>query len=108
MLFTVTGTANTGFRRVYNINDILTAVEDAAPLLSKVTVVYSAAQIKYYIEGTVADAADHTENAAITAAADTLTAVTLTPAEIVKLIQVSEAAKMMSVGADGSGELAVL
>ena len=80
-------------------NDILTAVKDAAPLLSKVTVVYSASQIKYYIEGTNADAADHTENAAITAAADTLTAVTLTPAEIVKLIQVSEAAKMMSVGA---------
>lgn len=53
----------------------------------------------YYVEGTNNEAEDHTENAAITAAADTLTKIQLVPAEIVKMIQVSEAAKLMSVPA---------
>ena len=47
--------------------------------------------------GTTNAAADHTENAAITPAADTLTSVTLTPSEIVKMIQVSDAAQQMSI-----------
>ena len=80
-------------------NDIIDHVRENAPLLDKVSVVYSASQVSYYIEDTVNDAINHTENAAITAAADTLTKVTLNPSEIVKMIQISEAVKMMSVDA---------
>lgn len=80
-------------------NDIMTAVKQRAPLLQKMTVIYSAVSLSYYVEGTVNAAGDHTENAAITAAADTLTKVSLVPGEIVKLIQISEAAKAMSVDA---------
>lgn len=80
-------------------NDIMTAVKQRAPLLQKMTVIYSAVSLTYYVEGTVNDAADHTENAAITAAADTLTKIVLNPGEVVKMIQISEAAKKMSVDA---------
>lgn len=80
-------------------NSIMSVVRDHAPILERMTVLYSAANISYYVEGTNNDAEDHTENAEITAAADTLTKVDLSPTEIVKLIQVSEAAKVMSVTA---------
>lgn len=80
-------------------NAIMEVVRDHAPLLARMTVIYSASNLTYYVEGTNNAAADHTENATITAANDTLTKVTLVPAEIVKLIQVSEAAKVMSVNA---------
>lgn len=84
---------------VMTANSIMSVVRDHAPILERMTVLYSAANISYYVEGTNNDAEDHTENAAITAAADTLTKVDLSPTEIVKLIQVSEAAKVMSVTA---------
>lgn len=90
-------TASNGAVSQLVVNDIMSVVRDHAPLLQRITMVYSAAKITYYIEGTNAAATDHTENAAITAATDTLTSVTLSPAEIVKLIQVSEAAKQMSI-----------
>ena len=79
------------------VNDIMTVVRDHAPLMEHITMIYSGSKITYYIEGTNAAAADHTENAAITAAADTLTSVSLTPAEIVKMIQVSDSAQQMSI-----------
>lgn len=81
------------------VNDIMTVVRDHAPLLERVTVVYSASKITYYVEGTVSEAQDHTENATISADSDTITAVSLTPAEITKLVQVSESARQMSVAA---------
>lgn len=79
------------------VNDIMSVVRDHAPFMERITMVYSGAKITYYVEGTNEAAADHTENAAITAAGDTLTAVELTPAEIVKLVQVSDAAQQMSI-----------
>ena len=84
---------------VMTANAIMSAVRDHAPILSRMTVIYSAVNLTYYVEGTNNEAQDHTENAAITAAADTLTKIQLVPAEIVKMIQVSEAAKLMSVTA---------
>lgn len=84
---------------VMTANSIMSVVRDHAPILERMTVLYSAANISYYVEGTNNAAEDHTENATITAAADTLTKVDLSPTEIVKLIQVSEAAKVMSVTA---------
>ena len=92
-------TAANGAISVITANAIMDVVRDHAPILEKMTVVYSPSNINYYIEGTNNDAADHTENASITAAADTLTKISLVPAEIVKMIQVSESAKVMSVDA---------
>lgn len=81
------------------VSDIMRVTRDHAPLLQHVTVIPSAAKLTYYIEGTNIAATDHTENAAITPSADALTKVELTPTEIVKLIQISEAAKQMSIPA---------
>lgn len=80
-------------------NAIMEVVRDHAPLLARMTVIYSPVNLTYYVEGTNNDAQDHTENATITAANDTLTKIQLVPAEIVKLIQISEAARVMSVDA---------
>lgn len=81
------------------VNDIMSVVRDHAPLLERITMVYSASTITYFVEGDTAAAEDHTENEQITPASDTLVKVTLNPAEIVKLVQVSYAAKKMSVPA---------
>ncbi|MFR7478301.1 MAG: phage major capsid protein [Acutalibacteraceae bacterium] len=81
------------------VNDIMTVVRDHAPLMERITMVYSASKITYYVEGTINPAKDHTENATITPDADTLTPVELTPAEITKMVQVSDAARQMSVPA---------
>lgn len=81
------------------VNDIMTVVRDHAPLMQRITMVYSSSAITYYVEGTVNEAKAHTENTTITANNDTLVKVTLTPAEITKLVQVSDAARQMSVGA---------
>lgn len=81
------------------VNDIMSVVRDHAPLLQKITLIYSNAKITYYVEGDNAEAEDHTENAAITPASDTLTPVELDPKEIVKMIQVSESAQKMSIPA---------
>ena len=92
-------TSGNGAISVITANAIMSAVRDHAPLLDRMTIVYSASNISYYVEGTNTEAEDHTENAAITAANDTLSKVSLAPGEITKLIQVSESAKAMSVDA---------
>ena len=79
------------------VNDIMSVVRDHAPLMDRITMIYSGSKITYYVEGTNNAASDHTENAAITAAADTLTSISLAPSEIVKMIQVSDAAQQMSI-----------
>ena len=90
-------TASNGAISTLVVNDIMSVVRDHAPLMDRITMVYSGSKITYYVEGTTSAAAEHTENGTITAASDTLTSVSLTPAEIVKLIQVSDSARNMSV-----------
>lgn len=92
-------TASNGAISTLVVNDIMSVVRDHAPLLQKITLIYSNAKITYYVEGTNNDAQDHTENATISAAADTLTPITLDPKEVVKLIQISETAKQLSIPA---------
>ena len=79
------------------VNDIMDVVRDHAPLMERITMVYSGSKITYYVEGTTNAAVAHTENETITPAADTVTPVELSPAEIVKMIQVSGAAQAMSI-----------
>ena len=63
-------------------NAIMEVVRDHAPLLERMSVVYGSAAMTYYVEGTNNDAEDHTENAQIT-----------------KMVQISDAARAMSVPA---------
>ena len=80
-------------------NEIISKVKKLAPMLNEVTLLHVKGAVKFAVEGTNHDAAIHKENAAITAAADTLTTVTLTGYEIIKLVQISDTVMTMSIAA---------
>lgn len=80
-------------------NEIISKVKKLAPMLNEVTLLHVKGAVKFAVEGTNKDAEIHKENAAITAAADTLTTVTLTGYEIIKLVQISDTVMTMSIAA---------
>lgn len=80
-------------------NEIISKVKKLAPMLNEVTLLHVKGAVKFVVEGTNNEAAIHTENAAITPAADTLTTVTLSGYEIVKLVQISDTVMTMSIAA---------
>lgn len=80
-------------------NEIISKVKKLAPMLNEVTLLHVKGAVKFVVEGTNNDAAIHTDNAAITPAADTLTTVTLSGYEIVKLVQISDTVMTMSIAA---------
>ena len=79
------------------VNAIMDVVRQHAWLMERSTTIYANSKLTYYIEGTTAEAKDHTENAAITPDVDTLVKIDLTPAEICKMVQVSDSASQMSI-----------
>lgn len=92
-------TVASGATATITANRIMDVVRDHAWLLERTTTIYANGKIEYYVEGTNNKAEDHTENTAITPAADTLTKITLSPAEITKMIQVSAASAALSIDA---------
>lgn len=80
-------------------NDIMKKAHQVAPLLGEITLLHIPGGVTYAVEGTTADAAEHTENASQTAASDTLVKVTLTGYEVTKYIQVSKTVKRMTIPA---------
>ena len=80
-------------------NEIISKVKKLAPMLNEVTLLHVKGAVKFVVEGTNNDAAIHTENAAITPDADTLTTVTLSGYEIVKMVQISDTVMTMSIAA---------
>lgn len=80
-------------------NEIISKVKKLAPMLNEVTLLHVKGAVKFAVEGANNDAVIHEENAAITAAADTLTTVTLTGYEIIKLVQISDTVMTMSIAA---------
>lgn len=79
--------------------EIISKVKTLAPMLGEVTLLQVSGAVKFAVEGANACAALHTENAAITGAADTLTTVSLSGYEIVKLVQISDTVMTMSISA---------
>ena len=67
-----------------------------APILQRCKIFHVPGNFKFAIEGTNDEAALHTENAAITAASDSLGSVSLTGYEIVKLVKASRACSEMA------------
>lgn len=80
-------------------NEIISKVKKLAPMLNEVTLLHVKGAVKFVVEGTNNDAEIHTENATITPAADTLTTVTLSGYEIIKLVQISDTVMTMSIAA---------
>ena len=98
-------------KRAYATSDTHTAiptiVADAffeelkklAPMISHITLMRVAGDVKFIAQGTRNVAAKHTENSTVTAAADTIVSVTLGAFEFIKVIGISENAANMSVDA---------
>ena len=95
-------------KRVYEQRAYSTAANSALPIIPETTAnqiikkMYEVAPILQrckIVEGTNSDAALHTENANITAASDSLTSVSLTGYEIVKLVKASRASSEMALSA---------
>ena len=88
-------------------NAVPTAVSDKfferlkklAPMLSEITLLQVAGNIKFIAEGVRTTASIHTENSAVAPAADTTVSVTLGGQEFMKVIRISKAAETMSINA---------
>lgn len=88
-------------------NAVPTAVADKffekmkklAPMLSEITLMRVAGNLKFMAEGVRSSASIHTENTAVAPADDTLVSVQLGGYEFMKVIRISAAAKAMSVNA---------
>lgn len=74
-------------------------IKKLAPMLSEITLMQVAGNIKFMAEGTRNAAQLHTENSAVAPANDTLVSVQLGGNEFMKVIRISQAAMTMSVNA---------
>jgi len=70
-----------------------------APMLSEITLMRVAGNLKFVTQGTRNAASKHTENSAVSAAGDTVVTVTLGGYEFMKVIGISKAASAQSVDA---------
>ena len=70
-------------------NKFFEKMKKIAPMLNEITLMRVAGNLKFVAEGTRNDASKHTENSAVTPAADTVVSVTLGAFEFLKVIQIS-------------------
>ena len=80
-------------------NEIIKKMYEVAPILQRCKIFHVPGNFKFAVEGTNNDADLHAENAAISAAADTLSSVSLTGYEITKLVKASRATANMTINA---------
>ena len=80
-------------------NEIIKKMYEVAPILQRCKIFHVPGNFKFAVEGANSDAAIHSENAAITVAADNLGSVSLTGYEIVKLVKASRATVNMTIAA---------
>lgn len=78
---------------------IIRKMYEVAPILQKCRIFHVPGNFKFAVEGKNDPAAIHTENAAITGAEDSLSSVSLTGYEIVKLVKASRASANMTINA---------
>lgn len=84
---------------VETANMIFEKMVKVAPMLSQITLLRVAGNVKFAIEGTRNPAAVHAENDPITPAADALTYVTLAGYEYAKVIRISKTVSTMAIDA---------
>ncbi len=80
-------------------DDMFEKMKKLAPMLSEITLLRVAGNVKFVTEGVRNTAGKHTENSALAAAADTIVSVSLGGFEFMKVIQISRTAALMSVNA---------
>lgn len=77
-------------------DEIITKAKQYAPLLSEITLLQVPGGVRYAVEGTINEAAKHTENADQTDATDTLVEVVLGGYEVTKYLLVSKSVDRMA------------
>ena len=80
-------------------DEILRKLKQYAPLLAEITLLQVAGNVKFAVEGVIADAAAHAEGATITASNDTLITISLGGYEVNKLVTISKSVSTMSINA---------
>ena len=80
-------------------NKFVEKLKAIAPMIDEITCLRAAGAIKFVVEGTNNAAAAHTENSAISAAADTIVTVELGVVEYAKIIKISKSVQSMSIDA---------
>lgn len=80
-------------------NTIFDKMTKIAPMLNEITLLRVAGNLRFAVENASADAAIHTENAAVTPASDTLAYVDLAGFEYVKIQRISKTVSTMAIPA---------
>ena len=80
-------------------NSMFEQMKKLAPMLSEITLLRVAGNLKFVAQGVRNSASKHTENSAVAAAEDTVVSVTLGGFEFMKIIQISRTAALMSIDA---------
>lgn len=80
-------------------DQIMKKAHQTAPLLTEITMLHVPGYVTYAVEGTTADASEHTENADLTAASDTLSDVHLSGYEVNKYQEISKSVRQMAIPA---------
>ena len=80
-------------------NKFFEKMKKLAPMLSEITLLQVAGNIKFMAEGTRNPATTHVENTAVAPAGDTVVSVELGGKEFMKVIRISKAAEVMSINA---------
>jgi len=80
-------------------NKFFEKMKKLAPMLSEITLLQVAGNIKFMAEGTRNPATTHVENTAVAPAGDTVVSVELGGKEFMKVIRISKAAETMSINA---------
>lgn len=75
---------------------IIEKLKKAAPIIDRITMLHIAGNVTLTVEGTVADAKAHTQNAEEAGDDDTLVKVVLTGYEIIKLVSISASVRTMT------------
>lgn len=78
-------------------NELIKKLKQIAPLLNEVTLLRVAGNVTFAVENNRDEAAQHTENAEITAAGDSIAKVTLGGYEVTKVIRISKTVQTMTV-----------
>lgn len=97
--YTQTSTYATNAIPTIIANVFFEKMKKLAPMLSEITLMNAAGNLKFVCEGTRNAASSHTENSTLTPAADTTVSVTLGAVEFMKVVGISKSASMMSVDA---------
>jgi len=80
-------------------DQLISKIKQAAPILNEMTLLQVAGDVKFATENVRDSAAQHTENATVTPASDTIASIDLGSYEFIKIISISKTVQTMAIDA---------